>query len=59
MTLNLNFFNLLTLIFVAAKLFNVIDWDWWVVLSPTLAIWGLFVAMIVLALVLPIKRSRK
>jgi hypothetical protein len=36
MTINLNFFNLLTLVFVAAKLFNVIDWSWWLVFSPTL-----------------------
>jgi len=37
MTINLNFFHLLTLVFVAAKLFNVIDWSWWLVLAPTLA----------------------
>jgi hypothetical protein len=37
MTINFNFFNLLTLVFVAAKLFNVIDWSWWLVLAPTLA----------------------
>jgi hypothetical protein len=59
MTLNLNFFNLLTLIFVAAKLFNVIDWDWWLVLLPTIVTVGLFTAVVALALVLPIKRSKK
>ena len=38
MTINLNFFNLLTLIFVGAKIFNLIDWSWWLVFSPTLFI---------------------
>ena len=32
----MSFLNLLTLLFVGAKLFDAIDWSWWVVLSPTL-----------------------
>lgn len=28
--------NALTLVFVTAKLFGVIDWSWWLVVSPTL-----------------------
>jgi hypothetical protein len=48
MTINLNFLNILTLVFVAAKLFNVIDWSWWLVLAPTLVpLAGLIVALIV------------
>jgi len=59
MTLNLNFFSLLTLIFVVAKLFDVIDWSWWVVLSPILGVVSLLLLAITLALVIPIKRSKK
>jgi hypothetical protein len=59
MTLNFNFFSLLTLIFVVAKLFNIIDWSWWLVFSPFLGVASLFILVITLALVLPIKRSRK
>ena len=32
----MGFLNLLTLLFVGAKLFNAIDWSWWIVMSPTL-----------------------
>jgi hypothetical protein len=32
----MSFLNWLTLLFVAAKLFELIDWSWWVVFSPTL-----------------------
>lgn len=42
----MGFLNLLTLIFVAAKLFQVIDWSWWLVLAPSIV--GLFVALFVL-----------
>jgi hypothetical protein len=48
MTINLNFLNILTLVFVGAKLFNVIDWSWWLVLAPTLVpLVGLIVGLIV------------
>lgn len=36
-TVGLTFFEGLTLVFVHAKLFNVIAWSWWVVVSPFLA----------------------
>jgi hypothetical protein len=59
MTFNFNFFSLLTLIFVVAKLFDIIDWSWWIVFSPILGVASLFILVITLALVLPIKISRK
>ena len=49
MTINLNFFNLLTLIFVGAKIFNFIDWSWWLVFSPTLFIVVVFLLIAGLA----------
>jgi len=33
---DLNFYSLLTIVFVIAKLGGFIDWSWWVVLSPIL-----------------------
>ncbi len=41
--MKLGFFGLLTLIFVAAKLFDKIDWSWWIV-GLVLAIVALFLA---------------
>jgi hypothetical protein len=33
----MNYFHTLTLIFVGAKIFNYIDWSWWVVFAPSIA----------------------
>ena len=33
------FVSVLTLMFVAAKLFGVINWSWWLVFSPILLGW--------------------
>lgn len=30
----MGFFELLTLLFIAFKLFHIVTWSWWVVLSP-------------------------
>ena len=32
----MNYFHILTLIFVVAKLFDKIDWSWWLVVTPSL-----------------------
>jgi len=32
----MGFLNLLTLLFIGAKLFGAIDWSWWLVFSPTI-----------------------
>jgi len=50
MTINLNFLNILTLVFVGAKLFNVIDWSWWLVLLPTLIPLAILVVTLILYL---------
>lgn len=36
----INFFGLLTVLFIGLKLTHYIDWSWWWVLSP---LWGPFV----------------
>ena len=43
--------SILTIIFVIAKLFGVIDWSWWLVFAPTIAsvaIGLLFVAVVLI-----------
>lgn len=30
----IGFFGLLTILFIGLKLTNIIDWSWWLVLSP-------------------------
>lgn len=34
MEIKVSFVSLLTILFIALKLFNVIAWPWWLVLSP-------------------------
>ena len=50
--MKLGILNILTIIFVIAKLSGVIDWSWWLVLLPTwgplLAI-GIFMAVVSIA----------
>lgn len=43
------FFGLLTIMFIGFKLAGIIDWDWWVVLSP---MWGSFALLVVALIVL-------
>lgn len=43
--------SVLTIIFVIAKLFGVIDWSWWLVFAPTIVavtIGWLFVAVVLI-----------
>ena len=51
----LGFTGLLTIVFIVLKLCNVIDWNWFWVLSPTIfsvALWiVLFVIVMIIALV--------
>lgn len=46
--------SILTIIFVIAKLFGVINWSWWLVLLPSLISVGLWVLMIVVVLIIVI-----
>ena len=45
------FIGILTLLFVAAKLFGFVDWTWWTVFLP---LWGPFVFVAVLLTVISI-----
>ena len=42
----LNYFHILTLIFVVAKLANVIDWSWWFVFMPSIVSIGIGVTIL-------------
>lgn len=43
----IGFFGLLTIVFIALKLMNVIDWSWWLVLLP---LYGPFLLFIIVAI---------
>lgn len=43
--------SILTIIFVIAKLFGVIDWSWWLVFAPTIASVAIGLLVVVIALI--------
>lgn len=45
----LGFLNILTLIFVVAKLFGAITWSWWLVFAPVLISVGLSILILIIA----------
>lgn len=45
----IGFFGLLGVLFIALKLTHIIDWKWWIVLSP---IWGSILLAIILILII-------
>ena len=51
----LDFFGLLSIVFITLKLTGFIDWSWWWVLAP---LWGplLFVALVVLPMFLYVNK---
>lgn len=44
------FLNVLTLIFVVAKMFDVINWSWWLVFLPTF----IYIAIVLLILIVAV-----
>lgn len=52
------FFGLLAIVFITLKLCNVIEWDWWLVLSP---LWGkccCFLPVIIIAVIVAAAKTR-
>jgi hypothetical protein len=45
----IGFFGLLGIVFITLKLAGIIDWAWWIVLSP---IWGPLLIVIAIVLVI-------
>ena len=48
--------NILTVIFVIAKITGYIDWSWWLVLAPTLFAVTLFLLITALAVYVGVKK---
>ena len=46
--------SILTIIFVIAKLFGVINWSWWLVLLPSIISLGLSILVIIFVIILAI-----
>ena len=49
----MGFLSLLTLLFIGAKLWGVIDWSWWIVLAPSI---GEFILIICLFVAVAFRR---
>lgn len=54
----MDFLHLLTLVFIAAKLFDKIDWSWWLVLLPTIVSFGIGVTIIFAVIVIAALAAR-
>jgi hypothetical protein len=52
----MNLINILTVIFVIAKITGYINWSWWLVFAPTLISITLFVVIAALALFVGTKK---
>lgn len=50
----LGFCSILTIIFVIAKLFGLIQWSWWLVFSPTLLSIGLGIFIMFIAFIIAV-----
>lgn len=46
---SIGFFGLLTIVFVVAKLFGVINWSWWLVFAPMI-----FISVVTLLIIIGI-----
>ena len=50
----IGFFGLLQVVFIALKVAKVIDWSWWLVLIPTWIDIGIFLVIVIIAIILTI-----
>jgi len=57
--MNIGFFGLLTLIFVVAKIFNYVDWSWWLVFTPSIVGLVLFIIIVVIAALTGVEIGKK
>lgn len=48
---SIGFLSLLALLFIALKLMSFIDWDWWVVLLPLYAPFGVVMVVLIVGVV--------
>lgn len=56
--MNVNYFHILTLIFVIAKLFEKIDWSWFYVLLPSIASLGIGLIIWIIAIIVIASNSK-
>ena len=50
----IGFFGLLQVVFIALKVAKVIDWSWWLVFIPTWIDIGIFLIIVIVAIILTI-----
>ena len=52
----MHLFNVLTVIFIIAKILGYIDWSWWLVLAPSLFSMFITIAFIFIAVLIQVKK---
>lgn len=57
--MQIGFLGVLTLIFVAAKIFGYITWSWWIIFSPVIFGFVFIVGVFLLAVLLGFKVNMK
>lgn len=55
--MKVSFLGLLTIVFIVLKLTKVIDWSWWLVVSPSIVAMLSTILFITLAIVVKIRRG--
>lgn len=53
----LNGFNLIQIILIVLKIIGVINWSWWLVLSPTLFCFGIATVIIIIVAIMYIRAN--
>lgn len=55
----IGFFGLLQVVFIALKVAKVIDWSWWLVLIPTWIDIGIFLVIVIIAIIIAVITSKR
>ena len=54
----IGFFGLLQIVFIALKVAKVIDWSWWLVFIPAWIDIGIFLVIVIIAIILTVITKR-
>lgn len=55
----LSFFNILTIIFVVAKILGFINWSWWLVFTPTFLCIGIYILVFIFVVIYAVLENKE
>ena len=55
----IGFFGLLQVVFIALKVAKVIDWSWWLVFIPAWIDIGIFLIIVIIAIIITVITSKR